>query len=154
MEIILGSETNVEDFIKLRMELFKELGEIKEDDNIEELIWETKNYYLQHITKDLQCWFVKNDKKIVAVASMCIFCRIPYYENPVGIEGYILNVFTSLNSRRKGLATNLVKKIIEFSKDNSIKRLWLNSSEAGKNIYKSLGFIEKNNEMEYIIEPS
>lgn len=51
MKIILGSEKNVEDFIKLRMELFKELGEIKERDNIEELIWETKQYYLQHIKK-------------------------------------------------------------------------------------------------------
>ncbi|WP_293960313.1 GNAT family N-acetyltransferase, partial [uncultured Fusobacterium sp.] len=97
------------------------------------------------------CWFIEIEEKIVAVASMCTFCRIPYYENPVGIEGYILNVYTSLNSRKKGLATKLVKEIIEFSKNNSIKRLWLNSSEAGKNIYKSLGFIEKENEMEYFI---
>ncbi|WP_308576418.1 GNAT family N-acetyltransferase [uncultured Fusobacterium sp.] len=151
MKIVLGSEKNVEEFIKLRMELFKELGEIKEKDNIEELIWETKQYYLQHIKKDLYCWFIEIEEKVVAVASMCTFCRIPYYENPVGVEGYILNVYTSLNSRKKGLATKLVKEIIEFSKNNSIKRLWLNSSEAGKNIYKTLGFIEKDNEMEYFI---
>ena len=152
MKIILGSEKNVEEFIKLRMELFKELGEIKEKDNIEELIWETKQYYLQHIKKDLYCWFIEIEEKIVAVASMCTFCRIPYYENPVGVEGYILNVYTSLNSRKKGLATKLVKEIIEFSKNNSIKRLWLNSSESGKNIYRSLGFIEKDNEMDILFK--
>ncbi|MDO4589239.1 MAG: GNAT family N-acetyltransferase [Fusobacterium sp.] len=155
MKIILGSETNVEDFIRLRMELFKELGEIKEKEHryIEELRGETKNYFLQHIKKDLYCWFVEIDKKIVAVASMCIFCKIPYYNKPVGLEGYILNVFTTSDKRKRGLATKLIKEIIKFSENNSIRKLWLNSSEAGKNIYKSLGFMEKNNEMEYIIEP-
>lgn len=99
MKIVLGSEKNVEEFIKLRMELFKELGEIKEKDNIEELIWETKQYYLQHIKKDLYCWFIEIEEKVVAVASMCTFCRIPYYENPVGVEGYILNVYTNVTTQ-------------------------------------------------------
>ena len=43
MKIVLGSEKNVEDFIKLRMEFFKELGEIKEKDNIEELYGKLNN---------------------------------------------------------------------------------------------------------------
>ena len=49
--------------------------EVKEKDNIEELIWETKQYYLQHIKKDLYCWFIEIEEKVVAVASMCTFCR-------------------------------------------------------------------------------
>ena len=41
--------------------------------------------------------------------------------------------------------------IIEYAKENHIKRLWLSSSEQGKRIYADCGFIMKNNEMELFL---
>ncbi len=151
MDIYKSTIDDKENFIKLRVSLFKELEEIDETTEIEELIKETGNYYTSHIDKDLFCWFVKIDNNIAAVASMCIFCRIPYFQNPVGLEGYILNVYTLPKYRKKGAASSLINEIITFSKKSSLKKLWLNSSEAGKDIYKSFGFKENNNEMELFL---
>ncbi|RGY63953.1 GNAT family N-acetyltransferase [Fusobacterium ulcerans] len=151
MEIYKSSINDKENFIKMRVSLFKELGEIDETSEIEELIKETGNYYTNHIDKDLFCWFAEIDGKIAAVASMYIFCRIPYFQNPVGLEGYILNVYTLPEFRNKGAASKLITEIIAFSKNSAIKKLWLNSSEAGKEIYKSLGFKENDNEMELFL---
>ena len=53
--------------------------------------------------------------------------------------------------RKKGAASKLITEIIAFSKNSTIKKLWLNSSEAGKEIYKSLGFKENDNEMELFL---
>lgn len=151
MDIYKSTIDDKENFIKLRVSLFKELEEIDESTEIEELIKETGNYYTSHIDKDLFCWFAKIDDNIAAVASMCIFCRIPYFQNPIGLEGYILNVYTLPKYRRKGIASSLINEIITFSKKSSLKKLWLNSSEAGKAIYKSFGFKENNNEMELFL---
>ncbi len=147
MEIYKSTIKDKEHFVKMRIALFEELEEIDENTEIEELVRETGNYYASHISKDFFCWFAKIDGHIAAVASMCIFCRIPYFQNPVGLEGYILNVYTLPKFRKKGAASKIVSEIINFSKKSSIKKLWLNSSEAGKGIYKSLGFKENNDEM-------
>ena len=106
MEIYKSSINDKENFIKMRVSLFKELGEIDENSEIEELIKETGNYYTNHIDKDLFCWFAEIDGSIVAVASMCIFCRIPYFQNPVGLEGYILMCTLFLNLEIKELLQN------------------------------------------------
>ncbi len=139
MEIYKSTINDKENFINMRVSLFKELGEIDENSEIDELVKETGTYYTTHIDKDLFCWFAKINDRIVAVAY------------PVGLEGYILNVYTLPEFRKKGAASKLITEIIAFSKNSTIKKLWLNSSEAGKEIYKSLGFKENDNEMELFL---
>lgn len=58
-----------------------------------------------------------------------------------GIEGYICDVFTLKEYRRKGIQTNLIKECIKFAKEKHIIELKLSSDnpEAIK-IYKDLGF--------------
>lgn len=73
-------------------------------------------------------------------------------ENLNGKEGYILNVFTSPEFRKKGLAKLLLQEIIRYANGHNINKLWLNSSEYGKHLYSSLGFISKSNEMELILK--
>lgn len=58
-----------------------------------------------------------------------LFSRIPYLGNISGREGYILNIYTLPNYRKKGMAGKLVNTIIDYAKENEIKRLWLNSSK-------------------------
>ena len=118
MDIYKSTIDDKENFIKLRVSLFKELEEIDENTEIEELIKETGNYYISHIDKDLFCWFAKIDDNIIAVASMCIFCRIPYFQNPVGLEGYILNVYTLPKYRKKELLQVLLMKLLLFQKNH------------------------------------
>lgn len=152
MKIYKSSIEDKESFVKMRIELFEELGEKDEQITEEELKHELESYYLDHINKDFFCWFAEKDGKVVGVASMCMFCRIPYYQNPVGLEGYILNVYTLPEYRHYGAATKLVKEIIDFSKKGSIKRLWLNASDAGRRIYESLGFENgEENQMELFL---
>lgn len=145
------NEKFVDDFCSLRIKLFKELGEIVENQDIFDLEKATRQYYLSHINKDLFCWGIFQDEKLVAIGSLCLFSRIPYAENLTGKEGYILNIYTSPQFRNRGYASYILDKIIEYAQKNSIKRLWLNSSEQGEKIYKEKGFCKKKNEMELFI---
>ncbi|WP_412131973.1 GNAT family N-acetyltransferase [Lactobacillus equicursoris] len=141
----------VDDFWHLRKELFLELGEITTETDVEELESASKKYYLDHIGKDLLNWGIRQDGHLVAIGSLCLFSRIPYQENLTGQEGYILNIFTSKNYRKQGMANQILDAIIDEAKKRGVRRLWLSSSDQGKSIYLNKGFREKANEMELFL---
>ena len=151
MNIIVMDEKWVDEFWKLRLKLFKELGEVSSNSDVHTLETATKKYYLSHINKDLISWGTLVEGHIAATGSLCLFDRIPYQENPRGREGYILNIYTSKQFRGNGFANQILDNMIEYSYKNNIKRLWLNSSEQGKHLYTKKGFLQKNNEMELFL---
>ncbi len=128
-DILRLDEKSADDVWRLRIELFEELGEVSKYEDIYELKSATKQYYLSHINKDLICWGIFQKEKLVAIGSLCLFTRIPYKENLSGLEGYILNIYTSPQFRKCGFANQILDNIIKYSQKNNIKRLWLNSSE-------------------------
>lgn len=138
-------------FCELRVALLKELGDIQEQ-QISQFIIDTKEFYKKNINKTLYTFAIEEKNEIVSIASLCIFERLPYPENSQGKEGYILNVYTRPKYRRKGYAENLLKGIVEFSKKENIKRLWLSSSSQGKKLYLKMGFSEKNMELEKFLD--
>lgn len=151
INILQLDEKLVDEFCHLRIELFEELGEIHKGRDISELKSATKQYYMSHINKDLFSWGIFKKGKLVSIGSLCLFARIPYEENLYGLEGYILNIYTLPHFRKCGFANQILDKIIEYSKKNNIKRLWLNSSEQGKKLYAQRGFVKKENEMELFL---
>lgn len=150
-DILQLDEKSVDDFWRLRIELFEELGEVRKGMDISELKSATKQYYLSHINKDLFSWGIYQKEKLVAIGSLCVFIRIPYKDNLGGLEGYILNIYTSPQFRKCGFANEILENIIKYSQRNNIKRLWLNSSEQGMKLYEEQGFIKKENEMELFL---
>ena len=58
-----------------------------------------------------------------------------------GIEGYICDVFTLKEYRKKGIQTNLIKECIKFAKENNIIELKLSSDNLEAiRIYQRQGF--------------
>lgn len=151
MNIIVMDEKWVDEFWKLRLKLFKELGEVSSNSDVHTLETATKKYYLSHINKDLISWGTLVEGHIAATGSLCLFDRIPYQENPRGREGYILNIYTMPEYRSRGFADCLVKEIILYASKMNIPRLWLNSSKQGQRLYEKYGFKAKDNEMELFL---
>jgi len=59
-----------------------------------------------------------------------------------GRLGYILNLYTVPEARRKGICTRLLNELIKEAKSLGLKYLHLHSSEEGRNIYRKAGFVE------------
>lgn len=149
MKIIKMDNGNVNAFWDLRLKLFNELNEVTEDDNIELLERETRKFYIENINDNLISFGAVVDDEIVSVGSLCLFKRVPHISNVLGFEGYILNVYTERSYRGKGFAFKIINELINYSKRNQIKRIWLDSSKDGEQLYKKTGFVKNdNNEME------
>jgi GNAT superfamily N-acetyltransferase len=68
----------------------------------------------------------------------------------LGPDGVVLNVYTEPAWRGRGLASRLVREILEWARTRGIERVNLHASEDGRSVYERIGFIPTN-EMRYTI---
>ena len=69
-----------------------------------------------------------------------------------GIEGYICDVFTLKEYRRKGIQTNLIRECIKFAKENNVVKLkLLSDNPEAISIYRKQGFEAENLMMKKVI---
>ena len=65
-----------------------------------------------------------------------------------GQQGIVLNVFTEVEWRRRGLAKLLMEQVLAWARTAGLETLVLHASEKGRSLYAQLGFAETN-EMRY-----
>src|SRR5205807_4875947 len=58
-----------------------------------------------------------------------------------GRQAIIQNVYTETEWRRRGLAALLIKRIIDWTREQGIDSLILHASEEGRVLYQCLGFV-------------
>lgn len=115
------------------------------------------NYFQKHLNNDLFVFVCRDDIKIV---SCCFLCITEKPSNPSfinGKTGTVLNVYTKPEYRRKGIAGNLLKMLLEESEKMNLDFVELKSTDSGYKLYKSIGFedvISKYHHMKYIIYPN
>jgi GNAT superfamily N-acetyltransferase len=81
-------------------------------------------------------------KEIISVAYLAINKKPPNPNFINGKIGTLLNVFTYSEYRNQGIATELLRRIIEEAKKENINEIELSATKAGEKIYKKLGFKE------------
>lgn len=86
-------------------------------------------------------WLVVNEDDFAA-AGLGLWVRdfAPHPADMCGKRGYIFNVYTFPEYRRRGFASQLVITALEWCRVNGINGVTLNYSEEGRPIYEKLGF--------------
>ena len=140
---------DIDQLVRLRLLLFEEAGEAVQQTQEEALREATQVYLTKSLPQEtFFAWVAESDRKIVATSGLVVFERPPAPGNLSGEEAYVLNMYTLPEWRGQGLATALLQEILHFTKQTSIKRLWLHATESGRPIYEKAGFMSTANEME------
>ena len=61
-----------------------------------------------------------------------------------GRRGNVLNVYTAVEFRRRGLAGELLKAAMQWCRSNRIDVVVLHASPDGRRLYESMGFVATN----------
>lgn len=96
-------------------------------------------------------WLAEEDKKIIATAAIIFFEFPPCFTNKTGKKGYIANVYTAPEFRRRGIATSMLDRVVKEARERNVEHLWLEASKMGRTVYKKYGFQEIDVWMEYKI---
>ena len=138
--IRIASHEDIEELSTLRlMQQKDDWGDLYPNKD-EELYEVTKKYLEKHLNKDIYLFVEVINNKIVATCGLQVIEYMPQcIEN--GIKGYICDVFTLNEYRKKGIQTNLIKNVLEYAKENYITDLSLSSDNPDAiRIYQKFGF--------------
>lgn len=90
-------------------------------------------------------WLAGDDQgRVVAGAGLWVqeWPPTPHYLE--GRRGYVLNVYTLPDYRRRGLARRLMLMIEQWCREHGLPVVTLHASADGRPLYDSLGFAPKN----------
>ena len=58
-----------------------------------------------------------------------------------------MNMYTVPRCRGRGIATAILREILDFAKGSGLKRLRLTATPAGRPVYEKIGFTPESSEM-------
>lgn len=133
---------DLEAVLRLRVAMLREVGGLGDETRAPELIGANRRYLEARLpTGQYLAWLAELGGHPVAVAGLIPFERPPTGDNPVGLEGYVLNMYTAPAWRRRGLGARLLEKTIEYVRARGGRRLWLKATPAGRPVYERAGFV-------------
>jgi len=97
-------------------------------------------------------WFALEDGAIAAGLGLWLMDWPPHMIGPGAPRGNILNVYTQPQSRRRGLARQLMSAALAWCSLRQVRAVILHSSDDGRRLYESMGF-KPTNEMRMVLDP-
>ncbi|MCX8130573.1 MAG: GNAT family N-acetyltransferase [Clostridia bacterium] len=142
--------TDLDILIKMRLEFLKEAGHVKDGEDVSVLHSKLHGYITMHLNNDLHFWLAEIENETVAAGAVSIWDKLPVNAGKGSSFkiAYFSNMYTKPGYRKKGIASDIMKRIIQFLKEEGIQKAMLHALEDGKGIYKNFGFSSKENLME------
>jgi ribosomal protein S18 acetylase RimI-like enzyme len=144
-----ASVRDVGNLVGLRCEFLREIGCFDEKDR-KVLENANKEYFLKSLENgSFVSWLAIADGEIMATSGICFYTVPPNAKSLNGKVGYIQNMYTKKDFRRKGIAKALLEKTIEEARSRGCDKVILGATETGRGLYEKFGFTEMEDEMEY-----
>lgn len=146
MEIKKAEIKDLDIVIKLKMDMFKEVGLIVLlQDNAEKNIYEK---YMELYQQEKCChYLVYENDSIIACGGAVIKEDVPFCFFKTPMYGYIIDVYCISDKRRNGYSSKIIEELIKWLKSKGVHNIKLKPSAAGKHLYEKFGFCDSG-EME------
>ncbi len=133
-------------FISMRITQLREEGAREEIDLVPAL----RDYYKRHLEDGtFVSWLALDDGKIIGTSGMSFVEKPPYFSCPSGKIGLLSSMFTDPAYRRKGIALELLHRVVEEARDYGCGAVQITASDMGVKLYTAYGFVHNGNFMQY-----
>lgn len=149
MEVIFRklTQNDLDIFIEMRINQLQEEGADSKLDLKPQLYC----YYKKHLEDGtFISWLAIDNQIIVGTSGISFVEKPPYYSNPYGKIGILSSVYTLKEYRRKGIARELLDRVVNEAKDYGCGTVQITASDMGVLLYTNYGFDKNDNFMQYI----
>ena len=99
----------------------------------------SRRYFLEG---DQETVLALEDGRVAGCATMCYIDMMPTFSHPTGKRAHLMNVYTDPAMRRQGIAYRMVSMLIECAWNRGATEISLDATEAGRPLYRKLGFTD------------
>ncbi len=140
------TENELDDFIDMRIIQLREEGAKEEIDLVPAL----KDYYNRHMADGtFVSWLAFDKDMIIGTSGMSFVEKPPYFGCPSGKIGLLSSMFTKPDYRRKGIAKELLSRVVNDAKEYGCGAVQITASDMGVKLYTDFGFVHNQNFMQY-----
>ena len=140
------TEDKIDIFVQMRINQLREEGATEDIDLAPAL----KDYYARHMADGtFVSWIAMDGDRIVGTSGMSFVEKPPYFGCPSGRIGLLSSMFTDPAYRRKGIARELLSRVVEEARAYGCGTVQITASDMGVLLYTSFGFVKNSNFMQY-----
>ena len=138
IEYKTATASDIDLLMSSRLEMLKVVNSLDEDYQYsDEIIRESRDYFLNG---DQVTVLAMDGDKVIGCASMSFMRIMPTFSHPTGKRAHLMNVYTSKEYRRQGIAEKMVKMLIDITWQRGATEISLDATETGRPLYEKLGF--------------
>ena len=138
MEYRIATISDCEALTDIRMQMRKELDA---DFNSELIYAETLDFFKRNIKSGVHIAFIcEHNRQMIATAGITLFEIMPTTEHPNGKVARLMNMYVVPFFRSKGIAKEMLNRIMAYAEKHGIGKVMLNPSQMGKSLYENYGF--------------
>lgn len=140
------TEEDLAVFIEMRITQLREEG-AKDDVDLRPAL---NDYYRRHLHDGtFVSWLALDGEKIVGTSGMSFVEKPPYFGCPSGKIGLISSMYTDPSYRRRGIAKDLLTKVMDDARQYGCGAIQITASDMGVKLYTACGFVHNGNFMQY-----
>ena len=140
-KVTYATDGDLELLVEHRLAMWRELRpEFR--GKIDRLKAYTRRWISRKLTDGELIGFVARTPDGRVAGSGCIWLREepPRPNNPLHTVPYLMSMYTAKEFRRQGVAREVLKRALKWSKDHHHERVVLHSSDYGRRLYEEFGF--------------
>ena len=142
------TDNELDTFIDIRIRQLREEG-ATEDIDLKPAL---RDYYERHMADGtFVSWIALDDDKIIGTSGMSFVEKPPYFGCPNGKIGLLSSMYTSNEYRRKGIAKELLTRVVKEAENYGCGAVQITASDMGVLLYTDFGFRKNGNFMQYNI---
>lgn len=140
------TENELDTFIELRIQQLREEG-AKEEIDLKPALFD---YYNRHMADGtFVSWLSMDGETMVGTSGMSFVEKPPYFSCPSGKIGLLSSMYTLEAYRRKGIAKELLARVVDEAKRYGCGAVQITASDMGVLLYSDFGFVKNGNFMQY-----
>ena len=139
IEYKITTNNDMELLMQSRLEMLREVNRLPSAYMYDDSFVEMSRQYFE---SGNQTTVLAMDKEVVGCATLCYLDMMPTFSHPTGKRAHLMNVYTRKDYRRQGLAETMVNMLIAEAKQRGVTEISLDATEAGRPLYKKLGFVD------------
>ena len=140
------TDKELDTFIDTRIKQLREEG-ATEDIDLKPAL---RDYYERHMADGtFVSWIALDDDKIIGTSGMSFVEKPPYFGCPNGKIGLLSSMYTSNEYRRKGIAKELLTRVVKEAENYGCGAVQITASDMGVLLYTDFGFRKNGNFMQY-----
>lgn len=139
---------DIDELVKTRIIVLRAANKLSDDVDMSIVEQESCAYYKRALERGEHiAYLVYDNDKFIGSGGVSFYQVMPTYHNPTGKKAYIMNMYTSPEYRRKGIAFHTLDLLVKDAQKQGVSQITLEATDMGRLLYGKYGFVRMEDEM-------